>query len=108
MSELSKSGAESGVLPVAAGTRLGEVVFTARNVSVHTPPCFLAHAEDDPTVKVENSLQFRASCKAAGVPVETHLFTSGGHGFGLRRAISKPAEAWPDLFLAWARTQGLG
>ena len=57
---------------------------------------------------VENSLQMRAALKAAGVPVETHLFTSGGHGFGLRRAMGKPAEAWPELFAKWATTQGLG
>ena len=73
-----------------------------------TPPTFLVHAEDDPTVPVENSLRLRAALKAKGVPVETHLFTHGGHGFGLRRAMGKPAERWPELFLSWARTQGLG
>jgi hypothetical protein len=39
--------------------------------------------------------------------VETHLFTEGGHGFGLTRAQGKPASAWPDLFLAWAKMRGL-
>ena len=73
-----------------------------------TPPTFLVHAEDDPTVPVDNSLRLRAALKARGVAVETHLFAHGGHGFGLRRAMGKPAERWPDLFLAWARTQGLG
>ena len=80
----------------------------AHNVTKETPPCFLVHAEDDATVPVENSLQFRAALKAAGVQVETHLFTHGGHGFGIRRVAGKPAEAWPALFAAWARTQGLG
>ena len=80
----------------------------ALNVGKGTPPCFIVHAEDDPTVPVDNSLQMRAALKAAGVPVETHLFTSGGHGFGLRRAMGKPAEAWPELFTKWAATQGLG
>ncbi|HVJ01271.1 MAG TPA: alpha/beta hydrolase [Sphingomonas sp.] len=79
-----------------------------RNVTSRTPPCFLVHAEDDGTVPVENSLLFRAALRAAGVPVETHLFTAGGHGFGLRRAAGKPAEVWPELFLTWARTQGFG
>ncbi|MEG3122421.1 alpha/beta hydrolase [Sphingomonas sp. GB1N7] len=80
---------------------------TAENVTSATPPCFLVHAEDDPTVPVENTLTFRAALKRHKVPVETHLFTNGGHGFGLRRAMGKPAEAWPDLFVAWARAQGL-
>ncbi|MDB5678874.1 alpha/beta hydrolase [Sphingomonas bacterium] len=80
----------------------------AINVTAKTPPCFLVHAEDDPTVPVDNSLAMRAALRQVGVPVETHLFTHGGHGFGLRRAMGKPAEAWPDLFTNWARTQGLG
>ena len=77
------------------------------NVTGDTPPVFLVHAEDDDVVPVENSLLLRAALKARGVPVETHLFTHGGHGFGLRNVTGKPAAAWPDLFLAWARTQGL-
>ncbi|RVT43568.1 alpha/beta hydrolase [Sphingobium algorifonticola] len=77
------------------------------NVPANAPPTFLIHAEDDGSVPVENSLLLRAALRAKGVPVETHLFTHGGHGFGIRRAIGKPVAAWPDLFLAWARTQGL-
>jgi len=75
--------------------------------STNTPPCFLTHAEDDGTVPVTNSLLFREALKAKGVVVETHLFPQGGHGFGLRHVIGKPAHAWGDLFLAFARAQGL-
>ena len=79
----------------------------ALNVTKRTPPTFLVHAEDDATVPVGNTLELRAALVAGGVPVETHLFTHGGHGFGLRRAMGKPAAAWPDLFLAWAKSMGL-
>jgi acetyl esterase/lipase len=78
-----------------------------RNVRPAAPPCFLVHAEDDETVPVENALLLRAALKAASVPVETHLFAEGGHGFAMRRAKDKPAAAWPDLFLAWARGRGV-
>ena len=81
---------------------------TAANVGRTTPPCFLIHAEDDPTVDVGNTLEFRAALKAVGVTPEMHLFATGGHGFGLRRAMGKPAEHWPDLFLAWAKAQAFG
>lgn len=81
---------------------------TAANVGPDTPPCFLVHAEDDMTVDPANTLEFRAACKANRVPVETHLFAHGGHGFGLRLAQGKPVSAWPELFQAWAATQGLG
>ncbi|MCW6529986.1 alpha/beta hydrolase [Sphingomonas sp. MMSM20] len=80
----------------------------AANVARDTPPCFLLHAEDDDVVPAENSIELRAALKHAGVAVETHLFTHGGHGFGLRRAAGKPVAVWPELFHAWARTQGLG
>ena len=76
------------------------------HVPENAPPTFLVHAEDDDVVPVENSLLFRAALRAKNVPAETHLFTHGGHGFGLRKAIGKPVEAWPDLFIEWGRTQG--
>lgn len=76
------------------------------NVTASTPPCFLVHAVDDDVVPVENSLLLHAALRAQRVPAELHLFEHGGHGFGLRKAAGKPAEAWPDLFTAWARTHG--
>lgn len=77
-------------------------------VPANAPPHFILHAEDDDVVPVDNALLLRAALKARGVAVETHLFASGGHGFGLRRAAGKPVEVWPELFRAWARTVGLG
>jgi acetyl esterase/lipase len=79
-----------------------------RNVPDDAPPHFILHAEDDGAVPVENALLLRAALKAKGIPVETHLFADGGHGFGLRKAVGKPVEAWPELWRAWARTVGLG
>lgn len=78
------------------------------NVPADAPPHFLLHAEDDDVVPVDNTLRLRAALKARGIPVETHLFAHGGHGFGLRKTIGKPVEAWPALWRAWARTVGLG
>lgn len=77
------------------------------HIRADAPPCFLAAAEDDDAVPVENTLLLRAALKAARVPVEAHLFENGGHGFGLRRVVGKPAAVWPELFLAWARARGL-
>jgi acetyl esterase/lipase len=76
-----------------------------RNVPADAPPHFLLHAEDDPSVQVENSLRLRAALRARGVPVRMHLFESGGHGFGISRSLGKPVEGWPDLLEAWLRTQ---
>lgn len=78
-----------------------------RNIPDDPPPHFLVHAEDDAAVSVENTLLLRAALIARRGAVETHIFAHGGHGFGLRNSIGKPVEAWPDLWLAWARSIGL-
>ena len=80
-----------------------------QQVNKDTPPCFLAHAEDDATVPVANAIALHAALKASGVPVELHLFEKGGHGFGWgRRTIGLPAHLWPELWLAWAKGRGFG
>jgi acetyl esterase/lipase len=104
---LAHAGSRDLLIGKDASTALELAHGTAANVRSTTPPCFLVHAEDDPTVDVGNTLEFRAALKAARVPVETHLFTAGGHGFGLRRAQGKPAAIWPELFVEWARSQAL-
>lgn len=78
------------------------------NVTRDAPPFLLIHAEDDPTVSVENSLRLRASLKGAGVPVETHLFPKGGHGFGISGVANTTTSIWPELIVRAASTFGLG
>lgn len=80
----------------------------AHNVTAATPPVFMAHAEDDTTVSVENTVEMRAALKMAGVKVETHLFTAGRHGLGLPGPAGEPARHWKDMFAVWAQAQGLG
>jgi acetyl esterase/lipase len=77
------------------------------NLTAQAPPCFLLHAEDDVSVPVQNTLMLRDALRARGIPAETHLFPDGGHGFGLRLTQGKSVEHWPDLFINWARHQGL-
>lgn len=77
-----------------------------QDVSAETPPVFLAHAIDDPAVPVENSLAMLAALRARRIPVESHLFENGGHGFGLVAPPAAPAP-WPDLFLQFAKRHGL-
>lgn len=75
-------------------------------VTKTTPPSFLCHAEDDTVLPAANTLKLRAALKAAGVPVETHIFEEGGHGFGLRFTVGKPVAMWPDLLLAFGKRHG--
>ncbi|MCW3837651.1 alpha/beta hydrolase [Sphingomonas canadensis] len=72
----------------------------ARHVTAQTPPVFLAHCQDDTAVPVENSLLMMRALKAAGRPVEVHLFEEGGHGFGVGPA-DRPWGQWLPQFALW-------
>ena len=77
-----------------------------RHVTAATPPTILVHAADDPSVPLENSLGMFAALRTANIPSELHVFEKGGHGFGLRLPPGATANAWPDLFLRFARNHG--
>jgi acetyl esterase/lipase len=75
------------------------------HVSPNTPPTFLIQAEDD-GVRVENSLFYYLALKNARVPVEMHLYSTGGHGYGLRPS-DKLISGWPKRAEDWLRTLGV-
>lgn len=77
------------------------------NVTPDAVPTFLVHAEDDDTVPVANTVRLRDAMVAARIPVETHLFANGGHGFGVRPQPGHPDGLWLLLFLNFAREQKL-
>jgi acetyl esterase/lipase len=75
-------------------------------VTSKTPPTFLLQAEDDHVDGVEQALTYYIALKAAGVPVEMHLYAQGGHGFGLR-PTKFPITEWPQLVEKWLGTIGI-
>jgi acetyl esterase/lipase len=75
------------------------------HVGPATPPVFLAHALDDPIANPGHSLAMFQAMRAAGRPVEMHLFQRGGHSWGMG-APGREVAAWPGLFLAWLRVNG--
>ena len=105
--EIAHAGSRCLLIGEHASSQRERAHSPDHNVTPDTPPMFLLHPEDDGSVPVENSLRMRAALRAQGIPVETHLFASGGHGFGLRKAVGKPVEDWPALWLAWAERRKL-
>jgi acetyl esterase/lipase len=71
-------------------------------VTSQTPPTFLVMAEDDP-VHVENVTVYFLLLKNAKVPAELHIYTEGGHGYGLR-PTHLPVTHWPTLVETWLHT----
>lgn len=62
------------------------------HVNAQTPISFLVHANDDDTVPVENTILFNQAMVKNKVPVETHLYQSGGHGYGMHN--KKTSDDW--------------
>lgn len=57
-----------------------------QDVTTDTPPVFLTHCSDDPTVPVVNSIVFYNALKEKGHNPEMHIFPYGGHGWGFSSA----------------------
>ncbi len=74
-------------------------------INAETPPTFLVMSQDDP-VRVENVLGYASALKKAAVPFELHVYPTGGHGYGLRRA-SDAVTTWPDRAADWMKSRGL-
>ncbi len=74
-------------------------------VTQETPPTFFVHADND-RISSENSARMYLALKKAGVPAELHIFTSGGHGFGLR-PTDEPCSSWPAHCEKWLKKRGL-
>ncbi|HWA63049.1 MAG TPA: alpha/beta hydrolase, partial [Caulobacteraceae bacterium] len=104
--DFAHAGSRAALLGPSPTPALEAETSPQRHVTAVVPPTFLVHAWDDPSVPVENALQYLTALRAAKVPAEAHLFEEGGHGFGIRLAAGKPAAAWPDLFLAWSKRRG--
>ena len=99
---ITHSGSRDALLgPNAPADRL--LLFSNdRQVTAQTPPAFIVHAEDDKAVPLPNAQRYRDALKAAGVPVELLILTTGGHGFGLGAKGGEPAS-WPPIGAAWLR-----
>jgi len=75
------------------------------NITKETPPTFLVHANDDGLAAEKNSVRIYLGLKEAGVPAELHIYSGGGHGFGIRnRRI--PTSSWPLRFEEWLVDRG--
>jgi acetyl esterase/lipase len=68
------------------------------------PPMFLAWAQDDP-VALDPVVKFHDALKSAGHKPEVHIFSAGGHGFGMRKQGTS-SDHWIDAFYYWLEAQG--
>jgi len=83
----------------------GDAIAPELPVSSDTPPTFIVETQDD-NVRVETAVFYYLALKNAGVPTEMHLYATGGHGYGLRPAVSAVTQ-WPELATTWMQSLNL-
>ncbi len=70
------------------------------------PPIFIAAATDDELHLVPMSINLYNKWLAAGLSAEIHIYSKGGHGFGMNKQ-GQPSDTWIDRFGDWLQVQGL-
>lgn len=73
-------------------------------VTPNTPPTFIFQAENDETVKVENSIIFYQALIKNRVNAELLIYPKGGHGFGLNNSTT--TSKWMDECQKWMLSNG--
>ncbi len=69
------------------------------------PPAFLVCANDDPS-HVVTTVNLYLDLQKQGISSEMHIYSSGGHGFGIRES-HKPSATWDDRMLEWMKDRKL-
>lgn len=76
----------------------------AADVPKDAPPLFVAAATNDGLAP--DSVSLYSKWLAAGKPAEIHIYSKGGHGFGMRKQ-NLPSDQWIERFGEWLSVQGL-
>ncbi len=72
----------------------------------NAPPAFLLGANDDECCS-EPIIKLLTGYREAGVPVETHLYSKGGHAFNMgNRSELKTISSWPERLSDWLYDNG--
>jgi acetyl esterase/lipase len=100
-------GSKKNLLGENPSPDLIELLSNEKQVTKETPPCFIWHTWEDGAVKVENSLDFAAALRKAGVPFDLHVYQKGGHGMGLGGGrAGGVTHPWAADCLYWLKVQG--
>ena len=108
MGEFTHQGSKANLLGKDPLPELVRNLSNELQVTKETPPTFLWHTWEDGAVPVENSLQFAAALRKAGVPFDLHIYQKGQHGIGLGSNKWDPEHRhpWTQDCVFWLKTQG--
>lgn len=69
------------------------------------PPIFVVCASDDPLNLAPASVKIYSAWLAAGKSAALHMYSKGGHGFGMRTQ-NLPSDHWIERFGEWLEIEG--
>ncbi len=75
-------------------------------VPADAPPMFILAATDDPLGLAPQSVALYQDWTNARKPAELHVYSKGGHGFGMRKQ-NLASDRWIERFADWLEVQGL-
>lgn len=70
------------------------------------PPLFVVAASDDQLGLAPDSIKIYSQWLTAKKPAEIHMYSRGGHGFGMRK-LNLPSDSWIERFGDWLKVQGI-
>lgn len=74
-------------------------------VPADAPPLFVLAATDDQLQLGPESVSIYEDWVKAKKPAELHMYSKGGHGFGMRKQ-NLPSDRWIELFHQWLGASG--
>ena len=76
------------------------LIVDKQKVPLNKPPAFISCANDDPLMLATPSVQIYQDWISAGAEAELHMFSKGGHGYGMNK-INAPVDRWSQLLIDW-------
>jgi acetyl esterase/lipase len=86
-----------------------DAVDPLKHVSADTSPTFIYSTTGDKTVDSRNAAEFYVALKAAGIPVELHIFELGAHGTHMGEGLPPAMHeltVTPTLIENWMQVHG--
>ena len=93
------------IYPAYLGNRVNKDKLSELiNINKNTPPTFIAITHDDSDRSYYSALLY-AALKKNNVVGELHIYSKGGHGYGMRKS-NNPVHTWPDRCRDWLGSMG--
>ena len=96
--------ADAAARPAFAAPIYGGPFGVLPRIPGNLPPIFMAWAQDDQLVQGP-VIKFYEALKAAGNQPELHIYSSGGHGFGMMPK-GTTSDHWIEEFYWWLEAKG--